>query len=452
MYLQLIACLCGLEKIMKNKGNQKHLTLEQRIDIEKGLTENKSFAEIGRIIGKDPSTISKEVRLHAHTKERPDTGFTNPPCVHRKTCKMVCLCDEQCGTLCRVCKKPTLKCIEICPNYEIVECEKLKKPPYVCNGCGKKAYCLMIRKFYSSKYAHDEYRNVLVDSRVGINQTPESIQAMNDLLVPLIKEKRQSIGHIYATHADELGCSRRTLYSYINDCVFDVRNGDLRRSVRYKKRKKPTQTSSKDRSYRIGHNYEDFQKYIKEHTDANVVEMDCVEGMKGESKTLLTFTFRNCNLMLIFLLEHQDQKCVLEVFNRLETALGQEIFKKLFPVILTDGGSEFSAREAMEQFNDGSKRTTVFYCDPYSFWQKGACEKNHEYIRYIRPKGSSFADLDDNKIKLMMNHINSEKRDSLNGHSPFELSLLLLDNKLHSSLGLTAINPDDVMTCPNLLK
>ena len=58
MYLQLIACLCRLEIIMKNKGNQKHLTFEQRVDIEKGLTENKSFAEIGRIIGKNPSTIS----------------------------------------------------------------------------------------------------------------------------------------------------------------------------------------------------------------------------------------------------------------------------------------------------------------------------------------------------------------------------------------------------------
>ena len=49
MYLQLIACLCRLEIIMKNKGNQKHLTFEQRVDIEKGLTENKSFTEIGRI-------------------------------------------------------------------------------------------------------------------------------------------------------------------------------------------------------------------------------------------------------------------------------------------------------------------------------------------------------------------------------------------------------------------
>ena len=191
----------------------------------------------------------------------------------------------------------------------------------------------MPRKFYSSKYAHDEYRSVLVDCRVGINQTPESIQSMNDLLVPLIKEKHQSIGHIYATHAEELGCSRRTLYSYINDCVFDVRNGDLRRSVRYKKRKKPTQTSAKDRSYRQGHNYENFQNYMKDHPDINVVEMDCVEGMKGENCALLTFTFRNCNLMLMFLLEYQDQECVLEVFVWLETVLGQDAFKKLFPVI-----------------------------------------------------------------------------------------------------------------------
>ena len=327
MYLQLIACLCRSEIIMNNKGNQKHLTFEQRVDIEKGLTENKSFAEIGRTIGKDPSTISKEVRLHAHTKEHPDAGYTNPPCIHRKTCKIVCLCDEQCGIVCKLCRKPDMQCINICPGYETAECEKLKKPPYVCNGCVKKTNCLMPRKFYLSKYAHDVYRSVLVDCRVGINQTPESIQAMNDLLVPLIKEKHQSIGHIYATHAEELGCSRRTLYSYISNCVFEVRNSDLRRTVRYKKRRKPTQASAKDCFYRQGHNYEDFQNYIKEHPDINVVEMDCVEGKKGESKAILTFTFRNCNLMLMFLLEYQDQECVLEVFVWLETVLGQEAFK-----------------------------------------------------------------------------------------------------------------------------
>jgi hypothetical protein len=72
--------------------------------------------------------------------------------------------------------------------------------------------------------------------------------------------------------------------------------------------------------------------------------MDCVEGVKG-SKVLLTIIICNCNLMLVFLLENQDQECVLEVFIWLEIVLGQDVFKKLFSVILIDGGSEFSARE-----------------------------------------------------------------------------------------------------------
>ena len=110
---------------MKNKGNQKHLTFEQRVDIEKGLTENKSFTEIGRIIGKNPSTISKEVRLHAHTKERPDSGYTHPPCIHRKNCKVTCLCDKMCGIHCKLCRKPSFRCTDICPAYETAECEKL---------------------------------------------------------------------------------------------------------------------------------------------------------------------------------------------------------------------------------------------------------------------------------------------------------------------------------------
>jgi len=436
---------------MSKKGNQKHLTLSQRIEIEKGLTENKSFSAIAMEIGKDPSTISKEVRLHSHTKERPDAGYTSAPFINRYECKLTCLCEEQCGTMCKICKKQSMKCINVCPNYETAECEKLKNPPYVCNGCGKKAHCLMPRKFYSSKYANDCYRNTLVSCREGINQTPETIQAMNDLLVPLLKENHQSIAHVYATHAEEIGCSRRTLYAYINDGIFDVRNIDLRRVVRYKKRKKPTTSSAKDRSYRKGHNYEDFQKYMKEHPDTSVVEMDCVEGEKG-GKVLLTLIFRNCNLMLMFLLENQDQECVLEVFIWLETVLGRDAFKKLFPAILTDGGSEFSAREEMEEFCDGTKSTTVFYCDPYCFWQKGAVEKNHEYIRYVLPKGTSFDELTDSQIRILMNHVNNEKRDSLNGHSPYELSLLLLDNKLHESIGLESIAPDDVNLNPDLLK
>jgi IS30 family transposase len=273
---------------------------------------------------------------------------------------------------------------------------------------------------------------------------------MNDILTPLIK-KGQSIAHIYATHAEELGCSRRTAYAYIDEGICDVRNIDLGRKVKYKKRGKATETSAKDRSYRKGHNYEDFRKVIEKNPEASVVEMDCVEGNKNSRKVLLTLTFRRTNLMLIFLLGSQTHEKVVTVFNWLEKELGTMLFKSLFEIVLTDGGSEFSDRTGLETGLDGGKRTEIYYCDPYSFWQKGCCEKNHEYIRYVRKKGSSFDDLTQRKVTLLANHINSTKRDSLNGHSPFELSQMLLDQKLLTTMGLKYINPDDVRLNPELL-
>ena len=438
--------------MMEIKGNRKHLNLSDRINIEKGLNSSDSFKEIARTIQKDPTTVAKEVRRNARVKEY--KGYGNIPCEANRDkhnpCGIMHVCgDQECTRICRLCHK--FRCSDICKAYQPQQCAKLLKAPYVCNGCGKKVNCMLEKRIYSSKYAEDRYRELLVSSREGINQTPESIQRMNDILTPLIKNG-QSIAHIYATHADELKCSRRTTYAYIDAGVFDVRNIDLRRKVKYKKRKKPTETGSKDRKYRVGHNYEDFRLWTEKHPDASIVEMDCVEGNKKGKKALLTFTFRRTTLMLIFLLESQTRNEVHRVFDWLEEQMGTKAFRKLFEVILTDGGAEFSDREYLEASTIQGRRTTIFYCDPYSFWQKGCCEKNHEYIRYVRAKGKTFDDLTQEKADLLANHINSTKRDSLNGLSPFKLSQLLLDEKLLSVMNYHEIMPDDVMLTPELLK
>ena len=435
-----------------SKGDQKHLTLSDRITIEKGLNSSLSFAEFAKQVRKDPTTISKEVRRHSKVKEF--NGYGSIPCqanedIHsRCSHKHVCG-DKNCDLLCRNCR--SFRCSEVCKEYQPQQCPRLKKAPYVCNGCGKRTNCRMDKKIYSSKYADDCYRELLVSSREGINQTPESIQRINDILTPLVK-KGQSIAHIYATYADDMKCSRKTVYEYIDSGVFDVRNIDLRRKVKYRKRRKPTDTSAKDRSYRKGHNYEDFRKQVEKNPESSIVEMDCVEGSKTSRKVLLTMTFRQTNLVLIFLLASQTQEEVLRVFNLLEERLGSILFRRLFEIILTDGGSEFAGREDLEHSLGKGARTTVYYCDPYSFWQKGCCEKNHEYIRYVRKKGSSFDDLEQSDVDLLANHINSTKRDSLNGHSPFELSQLLLEEKLLTVMNYKAIEPDDVMLTPELLK
>jgi len=436
----------------QNKGDQKHLTLSDRIQIEKGLNNSLSFAEIGRQIQKDPTTVSKEVRRHTKVKEF--NGYGNIPCQANADIHFRCMLKHACGDMdcdlpCRQCR--SFRCSDICKEYRPQQCERLNKAPYVCNGCGKRVNCRMDKKLYSSKYADDCYRELLSSSREGINQTPESIQRMNDILTPLV-QKGQSIAHIYATHADDMKCSRRTVYEYIDAGVFDVRNIDLRRKVKYRKRKKPTDTSAKDRSYRKDHNYEDFRKRTEKNPEASIVEIDCVEGSKTSRKVLLTMTFRRTHLVLIFLLASQTQEEVLRVFNLLEERLGTILFRRLFEIILTDGGTEFANREGIERSSEKGTRTTVYYCDPYSFWQKGCCEKNHEYIRYVRKKGSSFDDLEQSDVDLLANHINSTKRDSLNGHSPFELSQMLLDEKLLTVMNYRAVAPDDVMLTPELLK
>lgn len=435
----------------RTKGNRKHLTLSDRIIIEKGLLNGDPFTSIASAINKDISTVSKEVRKHSQVTERKNMDFAPIPCANRAECSLHNLCNPDCTWSCKACKLPGQKCVNICPNYKPRVCENLLKAPYVCNGCGKRTNCLMEKKIYSSKYADDCYRNTLSSSREGINQTPESIQQMNDILSPLIK-KGQSIAHIYATHAEELHCSRRTVYEYINAGIFDVKNIDLRRKVRYKKRKKSTETSLDNRSYRQGHTYAEFRELVESGYSGNIVEMDTVEGKKGTKPCLMTMLFRSCNLMLVFLLESQTQAEVSKVFNRMKQELGRDLFKRLFEVILTDNGTEFQHREALENDQYGEKLIDIYYCDPYRSNQKGALEKNHEYIRYVKPKGSSFTDMTEEKTKLLMNHINSEKRDSLNQHSPFELSQILLDSRLHEVTGLAGIEPDDVNLTPELLK
>ena len=111
--------------------------------------------------------------------------------------------------------------------------------------------------------------------------------------------------------------------------------------------------------------------------------MDTVEGAKGTSPCFLTMFFRNCSLMLMFLLEEQTQKEVTRIFDHLTELLGIELFQKLFEVILTDNGHEFQDRQSLEYSKNDEVRTRIYYCDPNRSDQKGALEKNHEYIRYV---------------------------------------------------------------------
>ncbi len=428
------------------KDNQKHLTLSERIIIEQGLNEGKTFTSIAARVNKDPSTISKEVRKHRTLKQQKNPKRM-PKCTHFKTCTETHICkDTICFNKCKDCSK----CYPICNKYVAKTCGRLDKPPYVCNACSSIGSCLYYRLIYVAKYADDCYHELLSSSREGLNQSPEDMQKLDQLVSPLIM-KGQSLAHIYANHAKDIRCSRRTLYKYINRNVFSARNIDLPRKVKYKIRKPSGKKTTINREYCIGKTYADFCRILQSNPNIPVVEMDTVEGQKG-GKVLLTLFFRNASLMLIFLLNSKNQECVKEVFDYLTKTLGLKKFKTLFPIVLTDRGSEFQAPKELEHNASGKKRTSIYYCDPQCSWQKGMIEKNHEFIRYVVPKGNTFDIYNQKEISKLMNHINSTARDNLNGYSPYQLSLMLLDNSLHKKLSLREIHHDDVMLKPALLK
>ena len=223
------------------------------------------------------------------------------------------------------------------------------------------------------------------------------------------------------------------------------------RKVRYKPRKVRKHIEKPTPSYRVERTYKDFERYMESHHEANVVEMDTVEGSKG-GPVLLTMLFRSCNFMLIFLLARNTQADVCEIFEAIETVLGTEKMQELFEVVLTDNGAEFKNPSLLERNLSGQRRTHIFYCDPMASWQKGRLERNHEFIRYILPKGRPFTSLTKAQVITMMNHINSTSRASLNGRTPFELASLLLPETLLRWTGAVAVPHDDVLLKPRLLK
>lgn len=419
--------------------NRKHLTIADRIFIEQALDDRLSIKTIGFHLSKHPTTISKEIKRN-RILSRPRKEGAMVACSHSKNCRKNDLCGGTCSGRCSKCIKKN--CLKICGDYTPKACNRTQKSPHVCNGCTKPAGCLCVRYYYRAKVADSLYQQTLKSAREGIHLTPEELNALDRLVSPAIF-KGQPLTHIYVNHSEEIPCSQRTLYNYIEKQYLAAKNIDLRRKVTYKPRKKKTLSKLVNQTYHEGRSYEDFLLYV-EKVPSSIVEMDTVHGKKGSGNVLLTFLFRSCSVMLAFLMEANSQDCVKGVIDELEQSLGLDLFKKVFPVILTDNGSEFKNAAAIETNDAGEPRTKVFYCDPYQSGQKGRLEKNHEFIRYFVPKGKSFQPYSQTQITTMINHINSTARASLNGHTPYQLAHLLLDPILFEKLSLIEMEPDDV--------
>lgn len=202
----------------------KHLTLDDRLIIERELFFNSSFKKIGKLINKDCTTVSKEIRNHIMYKNSGAVGRPFFDCANRNDCPHKIM-GVKCNT-------------KICPHYKKEIYVKLSKPPYVCNGCSKRNICTLSKQLYDAAYANREYKENLIETRSGIVINQNEINNLNDILVPLISENGQSIHQAYINNPNKIMYSEKTLYKIIDLGLLEVRNIDLPRKVRYKQRVK----------------------------------------------------------------------------------------------------------------------------------------------------------------------------------------------------------------------
>ena len=420
-----------------------HLTYEERTLIEVMLNENHSLKATAKKLQRSPSTISREIKNHLTIIPRK----TSNTCKNQYGCTHRHICSDTCRLRCKDCAK----CVKYCNEYIPDICEQLTSSPYVCNGCVQNR-CRRERKYYKATSAQRGYESVLKDSRSGFNVTAEQLKLIDQKISPLLKQGLSPY-HVAQTLKSELPVSESTIYRMVNSTKLDARNIDLINKVKRKERRYCAgKRSIVDNQVKDGHRYDDFLFFQREH-DYPVVEMDCVEGRSDDNAVLLTLHFVNSHMQLAFILDEHTADNVVLALDKMEAALGTELFMQSCPLLLTDNGHEFLKREKIERscFDPNVQRTTVFYCEPNRSDEKGHCEKNHTHIRYVIPKGYSMEPYSQADISLMMNHINSYYRKSLMGKTPYEVAMQMFPEDFFVLLGLELIPPEQVLLKPSLL-
>lgn len=392
----------------ENTRKNKHLTNEERNEIEICLSKRMTFKDIGRFIGKDPTTISYEVKHH---RVEHKSGFAKIE-----------------GT-----------------------CPLLLKAPFVCNGCSKRsnAGCQFVRFLYHGNRAQKEYRDLLSEAREGIPLNKEAFYEADRIISTKLKEG-QHLYHILQSNA-AIHVSKSTVYRHLHKGYLSATVMELPRVVKFKPRKQKS-PEYVPKGVKIGRSYADFEERVQQDNIESFTELDTVIGRIG-GKVVLTIHFTAADFMCGLLLDDKTAASAAEKFTALKNNLRSSGFDPaaIMPVLLTDNGGEFSDVFSFENGPNGSKECSVYFCDPMKSCQKPQIEKNHTLFRDIVPKGSSFDDFSQETVNMIFSHVNSVKRNLFHGKSAYDMFVFLFSEDLAHALGIQRIPEKAVRQSPKLL-
>lgn len=141
-------------------------------------------------------------------------------------------------------------------------------------------------------------------------------------------------------------------------------------------------------------------------------ESDTVLGMR-KTGCFGTHVERKSGYLVAFRIDDRQDNA----FNYATIKAFSSIPEKLKKSFTVDNGKEFAAHKTLAEAT-GMK---VFFCDPYSPWQRGTNENTNGLLRQFFPKGTSFANVSDDDLQRVVDLINNRPRKRLNFLTPFEV-------------------------------
>lgn len=436
----------------KGTAPRRQLTYDDRLAIERGLNRGDRMSWIARSIGRAQKVVSEEVRRNWTDDPRGMLVVrTRNICAKAGKCEVRGLCKGPCMARCSRCRD--WLCNSLCPEFEALPCPRLAKSPFCCNACPERVGggCRHPYRFYEAKWAQDVAEARRRESRQGIDCDPEAFEAAIAIIADGLA-KGQSPAHVIAANAGKIPFGARSLYNYLAGAkAGSLTRLDLPKAVRYKPRSRTAKSPGIPRKRLEGRRWSDFCALGQADRD-NAVEMDTVVGRQGKDRQcVLSLFLRRIGLQFYILLPDKSARSVAEAVDGLQEVCG-EAFSRVFGLVLCDRGSEFGDPERIETGKNGVKRLRLYYCDPLQSQQKGRCERGHEELRRILPKGrTDFDALTGRDMAACMSHVNSYLRGSMDWMAPVELARLVLPQGLLDAYGVEQVDPKEVNLTPHLV-
>lgn len=375
------------------KQRKKRLTIEDRMIIQACIHDNRNLNQIATRLNVSKSTISREISKFS--------------------------------------------CIK---SGDKILCYRRNRLD-LCNGCKYAGPCVKEKRFYNFKIAEEMSSNLRSSSRSKSKLSAKAINTINEIVTDGVR-LGQSLHHIYISNPTLSSiCVERTIRRLVYRGNLSVKPHELRRYVTYKHSYKKSLKELQLRDIRvlIGRTFKDYKRMIVSNKRANIVQYDSVIGCINDKKAILTITFPKYNFQFGILIDKGSPGSVRTKIRNLFSALGKDKVEKIFPINLADNGTEFSYFNEIEIFGDGEKVCNTFFTNPYKSTDKAECERNHEFVRYLIPKGKSLDFLTQERISDIFSNINSYVRKSKKDSTPYDLVLRKFGKEFLDLIGIKRI-------------